>query len=483
MHRFRILCIAIGVAVTCSAQMPYEFFTFRSLVPVQVQTAAGVLPDPSAMPTTALNSADGARLAYLTIDEKTARGGDLTLVEPFAPPVGVYKRYGVLSEIELSGDTWLIKPPPDLHCIPYRPARPPASHTVYRSGIVMGTTTTDDAEILIPSTDPKMAIVSFRVFDASNGSSSRLPSALYRCDGDVYVAKLRRAGSYRIEYEVASPPNSGMPQSPDLFADARPRPSVKTDPESRKRRDRILHILENTSVYPQDNRTLRDVIAYYQSFISESLDLTPNTRWKNDELLERILDERKGLCRHRAFLFMLTAEAWGYEARIVYNEAHAFIEIESDGEWVPIELGGQADSLRVVSPDFRRSERRRWSDVVAPSLDHAVSAATRRDAAENSPTSPQLALHPTTILRFVPYGNPTTRVFRNAVLQYRGRLYRQNGEPYTGKMAKLVMENGSAVLTKTAPIRSMGDVEISMDIPITWPLGRTHTTWYAVVGE
>ena len=68
--------------------MPYEFFSFQSLEPI---------PSPVQQPSAGDMIDHAAPLSYLSLDDKTNRGGDLTLVEPFAPPIGVYKRYGVLS--------------------------------------------------------------------------------------------------------------------------------------------------------------------------------------------------------------------------------------------------------------------------------------------------------------------------------------------------------------------------------------------------
>ncbi|MBC7174352.1 MAG: transglutaminase domain-containing protein, partial [Polyangiaceae bacterium] len=53
-----------------------------------------------------------------------------------------------------------------------------------------------------------------------------------------------------------------------------------------------------------------------------------------------------GVCRHRAYAFVITAHALGIPARYVQNEAHAWAEVElGDGGFMRIDLGGSAAGL------------------------------------------------------------------------------------------------------------------------------------------
>lgn len=65
-----------------------------------------------------------------------------------------------------------------------------------------------------------------------------------------------------------------------------------------------------------------------------------------------------GCCRHRAFAFMVTAQAVGIPTRVIVNEAHAFVEVAMPGgDWHQINLGG-CGSYTVNNPDGRPS----WFD-------------------------------------------------------------------------------------------------------------------------
>jgi hypothetical protein len=67
----------------------------------------------------------------------------------------------------------------------------------------------------------------------------------------------------------------------------------------------------------------------------------------------------RGVCRHRAFAFMITANAAGIATRYVTNEAHAFAEVLRPGTgWLAIDLGG-------ARARARGGQRRREGDAPA----------------------------------------------------------------------------------------------------------------------
>jgi hypothetical protein len=49
---------------------------------------------------------------------------------------------------------------------------------------------------------------------------------------------------------------------------------------------------------------------------------------------------KKGVCRHRAFAFLVTAQSLGIPTRLVENEAHAWVEVHDGAMWRRIDLGG-----------------------------------------------------------------------------------------------------------------------------------------------
>ena len=54
---------------------------------------------------------------------------------------------------------------------------------------------------------------------------------------------------------------------------------------------------------------------------------------------------KKGVCRHRAYAFTVTALALGIPTRLVRNEAHAWVEVSDGQQWHRVDLGGAASHI------------------------------------------------------------------------------------------------------------------------------------------
>lgn len=86
---------------------------------------------------------------------------------------------------------------------------------------------------------------------------------------------------------------------------------------------------------------VRELVAYFRGF-SPSAD-RPSAR--GVELYRELVLSRKGVCRHRAYAFVVTALALGLPSRFVHNEAHAWVEVNDGSRWHRIDLGGAASDL------------------------------------------------------------------------------------------------------------------------------------------
>ena len=89
---------------------------------------------------------------------------------------------------------------------------------------------------------------------------------------------------------------------------------------------------------PRDDVT--KLVAYFRGF-TESEDPPAPSR---DIYLDLALS-RKGVCRHRAFAFMITALSLGLPTRMVVNEAHAWVELHDGRMWRRVDLGGAGQTL------------------------------------------------------------------------------------------------------------------------------------------
>jgi transglutaminase-like putative cysteine protease len=91
-----------------------------------------------------------------------------------------------------------------------------------------------------------------------------------------------------------------------------------------------------------DLRTAVETLtAYFRSF-EESSAPPENT----GDVYVDLVRSRKGICRHRAYGFVVTAQALGIPTRFVQNEAHSWVEIRVPrAGYIRIDLGGAAHGL------------------------------------------------------------------------------------------------------------------------------------------
>ena len=68
-------------------------------------------------------------------------------------------------------------------------------------------------------------------------------------------------------------------------------------------------------------------------------------------LVMRLMQEKQGTCRHRAFMFQTLCLYWGIEARIVESVDHSFIEVKCKGGWRLINAGGTSLSGKIYSSE------------------------------------------------------------------------------------------------------------------------------------
>lgn len=96
---------------------------------------------------------------------------------------------------------------------------------------------------------------------------------------------------------------------------------------------------------------LQRLVSYFRGFAPSTA--LPEASGGADLYRELALS-RKGVCRHRAYAFVLTALELGLPARMVRNEAHAWVEVFDGNIWHRIDLGGAADQMEVSETDTRQ---------------------------------------------------------------------------------------------------------------------------------
>jgi hypothetical protein len=106
------------------------------------------------------------------------------------------------------------------------------------------------------------------------------------------------------------------------------------------------------------DRVLRTLAEHFRSF--EESEEPPND---TGNIYLDLARGMRGVCRHRAYAFVITAMALGVSARFVQNEAHAWAEVHMPERrgWLRVDLGGSARGLnersRSEAPEYTPNVR------------------------------------------------------------------------------------------------------------------------------
>jgi Transglutaminase-like superfamily len=87
---------------------------------------------------------------------------------------------------------------------------------------------------------------------------------------------------------------------------------------------------------------VRALVNYFRTFAPS--DEAPHAS-SGAALYSELSLSRKGVCRHRAYAFVLSALGLGIPARLVRNEAHAWVEVSDGISWHRVDLGGAASHI------------------------------------------------------------------------------------------------------------------------------------------
>lgn len=87
---------------------------------------------------------------------------------------------------------------------------------------------------------------------------------------------------------------------------------------------------------------VRTLVNYFRTFAPS--DDAPHAS-SGSALYSELALSKKGVCRHRAYAFTVTALALGIPTRMVRNEAHAWVEVSDGLQWHRVDLGGAASHL------------------------------------------------------------------------------------------------------------------------------------------
>lgn len=146
---------------------------------------------------------------------------------------------------------------------------------------------------------------------------------------------------------------------PESRLDEQPRTLVRPLPLRVKKT--ALGVLDALGIRTSPRATLRSVldplVEHFRSFETGALPTPSESNYRDLAL------GKKGVCRHRAYAFAITAIAAGIPARYVENELHVFVEVYVPRlGWRRINLGGAALDDQLAGADDKPLHKPRWED-------------------------------------------------------------------------------------------------------------------------
>ncbi len=313
-------------------------------IPAAIETRSGVFsaPDPHRTPTPAELSAakraeqESSASNKFTPDRDTRRPDVLRYVDPFTPSTAPFKRLVAFDAVD---STFALFTPDKTYAMSVSHDAPRKGEDAFYADLAVDVGASKHARI--PSVGPGA-----RILHAHLGVGAReLPVNLSRDNADNWFLDSGEPANARLVMELAIPRATfgGEFGDPDWVA-----LSVMPVPENvtSAAREVFTHIGISRTLRPAEN--VKKMVAYFRAFVDSDRPLEASKDVYTDLALSQ-----KGVCRHRAYAFTITALALGIPTRMVMNEAHAWVEVNDGTLWRRIDLGGAG---RMLSEESNTAE-------------------------------------------------------------------------------------------------------------------------------
>lgn len=283
-------------------------------------------------------------------DRQTSLEGGLDYYEAFDPSIAPFKRVTAFDDVRLDSDG---KTPvlgirdTRLHAVPIEPAARQA-HERHPRDRFIGEIDLDFQHSSLqplPSVSPES-----RIYAVS--STPKVDLQILQDGADNFFVRTRGpapSGKLHLRWETDAPRSYFGTELPAVPLRELPAlPPLEASIERRARR-----FAAELGITPQSDlkAALEALTAHFRNFV-ESTQALENS---GDLYLDLCRGE-KGLCRHRAYGFVVTARGLGIAARFVQNEAHSWVEVAlPDTGYMRIDLGGATHGLTAHDMAERQS--------------------------------------------------------------------------------------------------------------------------------
>jgi hypothetical protein len=299
-------------------------------LPAALETSSGIVaaPNPRQLPRPSDPAyGPGNDHDTYTPDRETRRPEVSAYDDPFAPSTAPFKRLQAFDGVR--NDYRLYVRDERLAEVATAP-RPGPDDAAFYADLVVDVA--PDRSVRIPSVGPGARIVRARL----GTGADEVPMRVMRDGADnwfLQVSGLRKSIRARLVMEVvmaraASGGGFGDPAWSDL-------PSLPPLPTHVARESAAVRSAIGVSRGMRPRQAIARLVAYFRGFA----DADDPPRGHGSIYLDLALS-KKGVCRHRAFAFLVTAQGLGIPTRMVLNEAHAWVEVHDGTLWRRIDLGG-----------------------------------------------------------------------------------------------------------------------------------------------
>ena len=352
-----LLMLLAGVAVTATAlaasPVLHEYvapdpkedvtlgtFTVAGQLAASLETPSGMVsaPDTLRAPTSsdkAYGSSRASQDAVFYPDADTRRPDRVQYEEPFSPSVMPFKRLNVFDTV--SADFGLRVAAPQPRKITPGGVAGPNDEAFY------GDITVDVSpgeSVRIPSVSAGARILKLHTVPDTSVE-------IFKDGAENWFVKSPSRARVRVLLQLAAP--RGAFGGPVADAQWRSIPPAPTLPPNVKAAavevNRVIGINHQEKSFRD---TVGILVAYYRGFAESAEPLTGK-----GDLYTQIALSKQGVCRHRAFAFVVSALAVGIPARLVTNEAHAWVEVDDGRGFHRIDLGGAAVDVDDQTADAR----------------------------------------------------------------------------------------------------------------------------------
>jgi transglutaminase-like putative cysteine protease len=371
-------------------------------LPAAVDTPSGVVPAPAdrRQPGERAyggNSTPDSIDASYRIDRDTTRPDVASYDDPFIPAITPFKRLFAFDAADES--TELVVSDRRLRRVEVGGGALPGEDQFFGDLFVDAT---PGVPVRIPTVGPGARILAQRV-------EPPLPVEILKDGADNWFLMASERKRLRLVVQLAVPRAVfGAPYPEVSWATLVPHTPLLPKALGDVARDVLSSLGLSQRVAPRD--AVATLVAHFRAF-APSDDL-PVAR-QPVELYRELSLSKKGVCRHRAFAFVITSLALGLPARFVRNEAHAWVEVFDGAIWHRIDLGGAAgrfelDSATRAQPHVPPEDPFVWPPGTESTQSAVASAAAAPGSGSGAPATASSAGNP------APLSSPSGEPFATA---------------------------------------------------------------------